>query len=110
MARKKKVEIDQEQYNEYIQMKMEEAAKQFEEEHKFKAYTFDGRTYITCKIEDYITRECESYLIRLLQLMDIKYTFLKTLEEHGLSIDGDDPDRAVFIQKFIDDGFKLKWK
>lgn len=110
MAKKMKVEIDQEEYNEYLQLKMEKVAKQFEEEHKFKVYTFDKRTYITCKINDYITRECESYLIRLLQLMNIEYAALSTLEEYGLSIEGDNLERAVFIQKFIDDGYTLKWK
>ena len=110
MAQKKKVEIDQEEYNEYLQLKMEKAVKQFGEEHKFKVYTFDGRTYITCKVHDYLTRECETYLIRLLQVMDIEYATLRTLGENGLSIEGDNLERAVFIQKFIDDGYILKWK
>ena len=110
MAQEKKIEISQEEYNEYLQFKMEKAAKQFEEEHKFKVYTYNGRTYITCKVKDYIARNCESYLIRLLQLMDIGYAVLSTLDEYGLSIEGDDQSKAAFIQKFIDDGYKLKWK
>lgn len=110
MARKKKVEIDPEQYEEYMKMKIEEFNKQFLEEHTYKVYTFDGRTYVTCKTRDYITRECETYLWKLLQLMGLEIIVSNGLNEYGLAIEGDDPERAAFIQKFIDDGYTLKWK
>lgn len=110
MARKKKEEFDMEEFNRKCLEQLEEYNKQFIEEHLFKVYTFGGRTYITCKTRDYITRNCEVSLSKLLQLMDIEYVHHNIPDDYGLAIDGDDSDRAAFIQKFIDDGYKLKWK
>lgn len=95
--------------DELVKQKMKEYACR----HKFKVETKYGNTYIFCEEHDYITHDTDKKkLIQLLELMEVEYTvqcsYLEN-EHFSLIISGEDKSRADYIQKFIDNGYKLKW-
>ena len=100
--------VSQEEFDKLFEEKM----KEYEERHKFKVETKYGNTYIFCEEYDYITQKLEIELSNLFHLMDIEYSIqpkIFDMEHFSFIIDGDDNARAEYIQKFIDNGYRLKW-
>ena len=75
-----------------------------------------GNTYILYDICDHITYGGMHILQKLFELMGLKYSMYVPFGEEKendrcyISINGEDQERATFIQKFIDNGYKLSWK
>ena len=86
--------------------------KEYDCRHTFKVEMKYGNTYIFCEEYDYITQKADKKLRQLLKLMGVEYSiqcsYLEN-EHFSLIISGEDKARADYIQKFIDNGYKLKW-
>ena len=104
--------IDKEEIDRLVKEKMEE----WNQKHIAKIELKYGNTYISYGTHDYITDRSMYILQKLFELMGIVYStyipFGEEKEEGGcyISIDGEDQERAEFIRKFIDNGYKLSWK
>lgn len=71
-----------------------------------------GNTYISFEINDYMTEKYMERIIRLLELMDLKWYWISYPSEslqYAISIEGEDPDKTKFIKSFIDNGYRLRW-
>ena len=102
------MKVSQEEFERLFEYKM----KEYEKRHKFKVETKYGNTYIFCEEYDYITQSSERELRNLFHLMDVEYSIQYNIFDDGFFsfiIDGDSKVRAEYIQRFIDNGYRLKW-
>lgn len=106
MARKAKSIIS----NEDIEKLLEEKANEYVSQHRAWICFKNGYTYIGYDIYDAITEKSMIYLVNLINLMSVEYSIKIPIREdktYYLIIEGEDKARADFIQKFIDNGYKL---
>lgn len=98
---------------EQIDKKIAEYVKEYEKKHTAWVVLKNGNTYIGCDVYDTVTEIIISNLRQLIKLMgieySIKYPFADDIEYY-LVIEGEDKARADFINKFIDNGYKLSWE
>lgn len=99
---------DQATIDELVREKLEE----YRQAHIPKIEMKFGHTYISFGRRDCITEEGMYYLKKLFYLMDVDYSMNIPMydEEFFIVINGEDANRTAFIQKFIDNGYKLSWK
>ena len=107
MARRKKI-MTEEDVNKLLEERM------LEYKLRYTPYIIldHGYTYIGFNVRDTLTIPLMESLIKLIELMRIQYSIKYPFgddEKYYISIEGEDEDRANFIQKFIDDGYKLNW-
>ena len=104
----KKEIYDQEEIDKLVQERLQE----YQQLHVARIILVNGNTYISYGIRNYITEQAMYHLFKLLELMKVEYRTNIPMEGESLFIviDGEDADRAAFIQKFIDNGYKLSWK
>ena len=89
---------------------VKEKMKQYELDHTFKVETKYGNTYVFCKEYDYITQKSEEKLRSLFHLMNVEYYIQPAiLQNFSFILEGEDRERADFIQRFINNGYILKW-
>lgn len=81
----------------------------FSEQHKAKVTCAHGNTYISFGVSDYITENFMYSITKLLDLMQANYAFVYA-ENPMLSINGENQQMKNFIQKFINDGYILKYE
>ena len=106
---KKNWHIDPEEVDRIVQEKLEE----YQQRHIAKVEMKYGNTYISYGTYDYITKRGMYVLQKLFGLMGLEcsmYIPFGKDDKYYVSIDGEDQERAAFIQKFIDNGYKLSWK
>lgn len=89
---------------------VKKALQEYNDSHKTKVETKYGNTYVTV-YEDSIY----AYLEKLFKLMKIRYSvdLQEYFSDDGkivFNIDGDDANRAAFIQKFVNNGYRLTWE
>ena len=101
-----------EEIDKLVKEKLKQYAEEFVQNHKALVITNNGNTYISFKTYDYIVQEAVGRLCKLLDLIGIESyaTYYPDYRKYGIVIDGDDANRAAFIQKFIDDNYVLKWE
>ena len=103
-------------YQAEIDRLVQEKTEEWNRKHIAKVETKYGNTYISYGVYDYITDKGMYTLRKLFDLMGVCYStyipFGKEKEEDRcfLSIEGEDQERAEFIRKFIDNGYRLGWK
>lgn len=109
MKRKAKTQtFTQEEVDKLLKEKMDE----FIKDRMAWIHIANGETYIGYNVLDATTYEAMNLLEQLLKLMGVGYAThfpFQDDEEYYLVIHGEDKDRADFIQKFIDNNYKLKW-
>lgn len=111
-----KQKINQEEIDLIVQQKMKEYEKQFIEEHKANISMKHGNTYISFKKYDHVTEKLIKKLEVLFDLMQIEFTwsfFGKNFDQENdfvFYLEKEDKERAEFIQKFINNGYKLTWR
>ena len=89
---------------------VQEKVKQYELDHTFKVKIKNGNTYVFCNTYDYITQRSEEKLRNLFYLMNVKYSIkVEILGRFYFRIEGEDVVRAKLIQRFINNGYVLKW-
>lgn len=106
---KKDWHIDPAEVDKLVQKKLEE----WHQKHVAKVETKYGNTYISYDTYDYITEQGMCILQKLFELMGLEHSMYIPFGEEDrcyVSIEGEDQERAAFIQKFIDSGYKLSWK
>lgn len=105
---KRKSIEEQEMFNK----KWEEYVENFTNKHTPWIILKYGCTYVGYDIKDQITEDLMVDLRKLLELMgakfSIKYPFGED-ESYYFILEEEDKDRAEFIQKFFDNGYKLSW-
>ena len=112
MSAKKNWYIDPREIDRIMQKQQEE----WNQKHIARVETKYGNTYISYGIYDYITDRGIHILQKLFELMGLECSmyipFGEEKEEDRcfVSIKGEDQERATFIRKFIDNGYKLSWK
>ena len=92
---------------------LEEKRKEYIEQHTAWIHLKNGNTYIGYDMLDYITEKLMISLRKLIELMDLKYSIKYPFgndKSYYIIIEGEDKERAEFIQKFFDNGYKLTWK
>lgn len=101
-------EDEEQELNRFVDEKM----KQYVNDRQFKVETKYGNTYVFCKEYDYMVEYLDQRLRKLFDIVDIKYAIQRKIGDTNFSfiLIGEDQERAAFIQKFIDDGYVLKWK
>ena len=98
---------------ERVDKMLREKMAEYQRDHTAKVETKYGNTYISYGVYDYLISQYLQELIKLFELMRIEYATCIPIgweETCFISIKGEDADRASFIQKFIDNGYKLSWK
>lgn len=108
MGRKNNVIPTQEEIDILLKEKLDEYAKK----HTAWIHLKYGNTYVGFNTYDTITEKPINCLKTLIELMGIKYSIKYPFGEdkkYYLIIDGEDKERAEFIKKFIDNGYKLSW-
>lgn len=104
--------IDKEEVNRLVQEKLEE----WHQKHIAKIEMKYGNTYISYGICDDIAYKGMYKLQKLSELMGLEYLVYVPFGEEKendrcyISIKGEDQERTTFIQKFIDNGYKLSWR
>lgn len=99
-----------------VNRRVEEARKQWKIDHTPVVTMEYGNTYISVEKYDYESAVVMDKIKTLLKLMNVEYSVSAFTYEFGmknkycLSIEGEDAERAAFIQKFIDNGCVLSWK
>jgi len=90
---------------------LKEERQKFIKEHTPVVSTNYNNTYITIEKYDGHSEGIMDKIMKLLDLMDIQYDFslISIGNEFFIRFDGDNSDRASFIQKFIDNGCRLSW-
>ena len=89
---------------------VKEKMKQYQLDHTFKVETKYGNTYVFCNVYDYITQRAEEKLRSLFYLMNVEYSIQAAiLQDFCFILKGEDKERADYIQKFISNGYVLKW-
>lgn len=86
--------------------------KEYEEQHKPWVEVKHGNTYVGYNIQDYITEGGMTYIRKLLRLMHLDFYISYPINDdkkYYLIIEGEDKARADYIQKFIDNGYRLTW-
>ena len=107
---------NQHMYKEEVDRLVQEKLEEWNQKHIAKIEMKYGNTYISYGICDHIAYKGICVLQKLFELMDLKYSVFVPFGEEKendrcyISINGEDQERAVFIQKFIDNGYKLSWK
>lgn len=92
---------------------VEEKRKEYEQSHIAKIEMKYGNTYISFGVRDCITSQYFNILKGLLGLMGEEISMhvpFDTREGFYLILKDENADRAAFIQKFIDNRYKLSWK
>lgn len=92
---------------------MAECKKEYEESHTAKIKLEYGNTYVSFGEMDYVTTKNMQKINTLLDLMGIEYWVGYPFKEGNsfyVMFKGEDPERADFIRRFIDNGYKLSWK
>ena len=98
---------------EQIDKRVAEYVKEFEKKHTAWVVLNNGNTYVGCDVYDRVTEIIISNLRQLVQLMGIEYSIKYPFADdkgYYLVIEGEDKARADFINKFIDNGYKLNWE
>lgn len=95
-----------------VEEKLKEERQKFVNDHTFVVETKHGNTYISVNKYDYISEVLIDKIGKLFDLMNIDYAISLIVfgKEFFFSIEGDNQDRVAFIQKFIDNGYKLSWQ
>lgn len=109
MAKSKTSHDVQERADKMLREKMAE----YRKDHTAQVEMKYGNTYISYGVYDYLIEQYLKELIKLFELMRIDYATnipVGLEETFFVSIRGEDADRTAFIQKFIDNGYKLSWK
>ena len=97
---------------EEIDRRLSEKLKEYELQHTAWVYLRHGNTYVGFDTMDYITENLMSRLHMLLDLMRIPFSIHHPFGEDAgyyVMIKGEFERRAAYIQKFIDNGYKLVW-
>lgn len=105
--RRKSIEMQ-----EMIDEKMAEYVADFKKKHTVWIILKYGCTYVGYDIYDQATEYMMNDLRKLLQLMSVEFSVKYPFgydESYYLVLEGEDKDRAEFIQKFCDNGYKLSW-
>ena len=106
--RKNNEKITTEQIDELVCEKI----KEYEKQHLAWIDLKHGNTYIGFDVYDYVTEKSMSKLKQLLDFMCVKYAVYYPFMGDGKSyliLEGEDKARADFIQKYIDNGYRLSW-
>lgn len=96
--------------NQNIDELVQQALQDYKEAHKTKVEMKYGNTYITV-YENGVYARFE----KLFELMRIRYSvdLQEYYDDDGkvvFNLSGDDAGRAAFIQKFVDNGYRLTWE
>ena len=97
---------------EMIDKKMAEYVADFKKKHTAWIILKYGCTYVGYDVYDQVTEYTMNDLRKLLQLMNVEFSIKYPFgddESYYLILEGEDKDRAEFIQKFFDNGYKLSW-
>lgn len=98
---------------EAIDNRLAEYAREFEKKHTAWVVVKNGHTYVGFDVHDNITEPLMCLLRKLMELMDIKASIKYPWgddEEYYFIIEGEDKTKAEYINKFIDNGYKLIWE
>ena len=102
--------VDKKEVDRLVQEKL----KEWHQKHIAKIELKYGNTYISYDVRDHITEQGVCILQKLFGLMGIECAVHMPIcdsdERYYLCIEGENQERAAFIQKFIDNGYKLSWK
>lgn len=108
MRRKNEVILTQEEIDRLVKEKTDEYFKKHTAWIRLKY----GNTYVGFDVCDIITEKLICRIRTLFELMGVKYSISYPFDidkSYYFIIDGEDKARAEFIQKFIDNGYKLSW-
>lgn len=108
MAKKSKMIVDEEEVNKLLAEKM----KEFEKQHTAWIQLKYGNTYVGYDVCDIVTERLMMRLKTLIDMMGIEYSMVFPYgenEELYIMFNGEDKERADFIQKFFDNGYRLSW-
>ena len=99
-------------YQAEIDRLVQEKRKEYEQFHLAKIEMKYGNTYISYGMRDYITENMAYHLQKLFDLMKVRFSTNIPIDntEFYYILEGEDECRAQFIQKFIDNGYKLEWR
>lgn len=110
VSEKKKFQAD---VNAEIEAMLAEAEEKWKEDHAPKISMKYGNTYISFRLFDHITQTAMSTIHLLLRLMRIKFSVSFPFSEddsYFTMFEGEDSARAEYIQRFVDNGYRLDWK
>ena len=106
-----KNKLTEEEIDILIAEQLKKYEKKFIEDHTAKVEMKYGNIYVVFNIQDSFTEKSMIKIKTLLDLMQIEYTVSNSIfSESGhfyLIITDEDKAKADFIQKFIDNGYKL---
>lgn len=108
-----KTKLTQEKINAEVERKLAEARAKWMEDHTPKISMKFGNTYIVFAEFDYITQTAMEGIHSLLNLMSVAYsTCYPFADDRTFStiINGEDTERTAFIQKYIDNNYRLDWR
>lgn len=108
MTRKKKEIPTQEE----IDKLLEEKIKEYEKQRIAWVCMKHKNTYVGFDVCDHITGKAMGYIRKLMELMNVEYAISYPFgddRKYYIIIEGEDKARADFIQKFIDNGYRLSW-
>lgn len=90
---------------------LKEERQKFIKEHTPVVSTNYNNTYITIEKYDGHSEVIMEKIMKLLDLMGIQYdvSLISIGNKFFIRFDGDNSDRASFIRKFIDNGYRLSW-
>lgn len=97
---------------EMIDIKLKEYMENFKKKHTPWIILKYGCTYVGYDIKDHITEDLMADLRKLLELMGVKFSAKYPFgedESYYFILEEEDKERAEFIQKFFDNGYKLSW-
>lgn len=100
-----------------VNKRLEEARKQWKVDHTPVIKMNYGNTYISVNKYDYEPMYVMNKILTLLQLMNVEYSTSAIVvnfddnkeNNYYVIINGEDAERATFIQRFIDNGYVLNW-
>lgn len=98
-----------------VNRRVEEAQKQWKIDHTPVVTMKYGNTYISVEEYDHESAVVMDRIKTLLKLMNVEYSVSALMYGFGMknkryiSIEGEDAERAAFIQKFMDNGCALNW-
>ena len=94
-----------------VDKKVREYFEQYRIDHTPVVSTKYGNTYIKVNKYDYDSCAVMKRIEILLDLMKVKYcsSIIVEDEEFYISIEGEDVERASYIQMFIENGYRLQW-
>lgn len=108
----KKSALTKDEIQAEVDKKLREYYEQYRIDHTPVVSTKYGNTYISVNKYDYDSCRIMKRIEMLLDLMKTKYcsSLIAEDEQFFLSIEGEDVERASYIQRFIDNGYALEWR